>query len=155
MSSPRPLLLPHTRALEQTSTNPESTRDDPILTSCHWTGRRRPCTPRRSHAICFLGRWPDAPRLHHDVGDYRLDVRHVSRTVRASEGRRRDDRPRRRRRARPQRERRSPTVSPLRRRRQAASPCPRCRSSPSPTDAPTAPPRLIERFSAGTPSSLL
>ncbi len=38
---------------------------------------------------------------------------------------------------------------------EAASPCPRCRSSPSPTDAPTAPPASSSASPPGTPSSLL
>lgn len=61
----------------------ESTRDDFILVLCHWTGEIEdwPLDAAQVHAIC-LGRWPDALRLHHDVGDYRLDVLHVSRTVR-------------------------------------------------------------------------
>ncbi|GAA0037474.1 PIG-L family deacetylase [Brevibacterium metallidurans] len=68
--------------LEQTLDRIEaSTRDEFVLVLCHWTGAIEdwPLDAEAVHARS-LARWPDALRLHHSVGDYRLDVLGVSRT---------------------------------------------------------------------------
>lgn len=57
-----------------------SIRDEFVLVLCHWTGAIEdwPLDAEAVHAAC-LARWPDALRLHHSEGDYRLDVLRVSR----------------------------------------------------------------------------
>ncbi|MBE8147313.1 hypothetical protein IOD13_19250 [Brevibacterium casei] len=143
LSSPRPATTSHPGGSSRPSTR---SRSRPATTSFSSSatgpGRSRTgrSTPRRSTpSASAAGRMPFIP--HHDVGDYRLDVLHISPHGARQRGGVMIDHtaivvPAHNEEAEIP-ERLTALVAAV----EAASTCPRCRSSPSPTDAPTAPRR--------------